>query len=224
MPTAPPAWALPALTVAAATVLLTGTATAVVQRSDDEPARRDTATAPTAAPSPSPSPSAVPLDDLETRLAAAPLGFGRVDDAESGLGSLTVEQFVERAGLESDVRAQALASFAELDFTDARGHAWSADPFSIEFVVVRYGSPAQAARAFALTMSDSPDRFTSTTVPGAFTTRTEADGDTLLLGRFARGPFVYSVSSFALGAPADVEEFDRVLLRQRDLAEKSDPV
>lgn len=196
----------------------------VAARSVDEPAGPAArASAPQATPAPTSSPAALDDGDLEGRL-PAPEGFTRVDDAEARLGELTVGAFARRFSSTAAQAETAERGLRLLGYQAGRGHLWSDDEGRLYgCVVVRMATRKGADRLLASSREDAAGTFTSATVPGAFTFVDDVEGFSVQHGLFVRDRFVYEVTLTTLEPEVDHAVFDRLLLAQRDHAERSDP-
>ncbi|MDP3713637.1 MAG: hypothetical protein Q8R60_14270 [Mycobacteriales bacterium] len=178
-----------------------------------------------ARPAPTASPTAaVPLADadLEGRL-PGPGGFTRVDDTASRLGDLTVSGFASRFSSSAAEAQTSEQGLRLLGFEASRGHLWSGDEGLYGCVIVRLATRKGADRLLASSREDATGTFTSATVPGAFTFVDEVEGFSVQHGLFVRDRFVYEVTLTTLEPETDHAVFDRLLLAQRDHAERSDP-
>lgn len=200
-------------------VLAADLVTVAVRSGDDH--RPTPAATPTA--TPTPSPVALAADDLEGRL-RAPEGFALVDDAESRLGDLTVGAFARRFSRTAAEATTAEQGLRLLGFEASRGHLWSG-PEGQQYacVVVRMASRRGADRLLASSRQDARRTFRSATVPGAVTFVDEVAGSSVQHGVLVRDRFVYEVTLTTPEPETDHAEFDRLLLAQRDHAERSDP-
>lgn len=201
-------------------VVLVGDLATVAVRAGDDPPARPAAAAPVPAPT---AAAALPDTDLEGRL-PGPDGFTRVDDTESRLGDLTAAGFARRFSSTAAAAQTAEQGLRVLGYQAGRGHLWSDDAGRLYgCVVVRLATRKGADRLLASSREDATGTFTSATVPGAFTFVDEVEGFSVQHGLFVRDRFVYEVTLTTLEPETDHAVFDRLLLAQRDHAERSDP-
>lgn len=207
--------------VGLALVVVADLVTVAVRRGGD-PTSPAASPAAGATPAPTAPPAALAADDLEGRL-PSPDGFTRVDDTESRLGDLTVSGFAGRFSSSAAEAQTAEQGLRLLGFEASRGHLWSGDEGLYGCVVVRLATRKGADRLLASSREDATGAFTSSTVPGAFTFVDEVEGFSVQHGLFVRDRFVYEVTLTTLEPETDHAVFDRLLLAQRDHAERSDP-
>lgn len=218
---------LPLVAAALAAVLVTDLVTVAVRGGDPTASPTPVSPVPSGAPSATPTVSTAPValgpDDLEGRV-PAPDGFELVDDTESRLGDLTVSAFARRFADSPAEATTAERGLRLLGFEAARGHLWSGPRGRLYgCVVVRLATRKGADRLLSSSREGATGVFRSATVPGALTFVEEVDGFSVQHGVFARDRFVYEVTLTTLEPETDHAQFDRMLLAQRDHAERSDP-
>lgn len=214
---------IPIVGAALAAVLLTGLGTVAVRSGSPSAPAAAQRPVPTTAPTATRAPGVrLPFGDLEGRL-GAPVGYERVDDAESRLGALDAGAFAARFAATPEEAEQVRTGLVALGFQAARGHLWLSEGRVYGCVVVRLATGGGAKQLLDGSRKDTTGRFTSGTVPRALTYVEEVGGFSVQHGLFARGRFVYEVTLTTPDPEDDHAVFDELLLAQRNHAEQSDP-